>query len=124
MLILRIPPNPAPNEVVTVLSAAGDPTSLGLSMRNPIAPGESPGALRTLRRFHRRRDQHNRIMQSAFGLIDRTFRAESTAITLLRRAGLGAVGAASPLRNFFARRAMGTEGDLPELMREAAGDSE
>jgi len=44
MLILRIPPSPGPDAALTIASAAGDPTSLGLSMRNPIAPGESPGA--------------------------------------------------------------------------------
>jgi ubiquinone biosynthesis UbiH/UbiF/VisC/COQ6 family hydroxylase len=113
----------------TVHPLAGQGMNLGLLdaaaladvVTDAVIAGESPGAMRVLRRFHRRRDQHNRIMQGAFGLIDRTFRAESTAVTLLRRAGLGAVGTASPLRNFLARRAMGIDGDLPELMREQVG---
>ena len=114
----------------TVHPLAGQGMNLGLLdaaaladvVAAAIASGESPGALRVLRRFHRRRDQHNRIMRGAFGLIDRTFRAQSIGITLLRRAGLAVVGAAAPLRRFLVRRAMGIEGDVPELMRADDGE--
>lgn len=82
-----------------------------------IAEGESPGSLRTLRRFHRRRDQHNRMMQLAFAALDRSFRARSFPAAALRRAGLAIVAATPALRRMFMRRAVGIEGDVPALMR-------
>jgi 2-octaprenylphenol hydroxylase len=86
-----------------------------------VAAGESPGSLRTLRRFHRRRDGHNRIMQRSFGLIDKTFRANSSGMALLRRAGLATADGLAPLRRFLVGQAMGLSGDLPSMMRADEG---
>jgi ubiquinone biosynthesis UbiH/UbiF/VisC/COQ6 family hydroxylase len=109
----------------TVHPLAGQGMNLGLLdaaalvevVSEAVAAGESPGALRTLRRFHRRRDQHNSVMQRAFGLIDRAFRADGTVLKLLRKTGLVTADRVAPLRRFLVRQAMGLDGDLPSMMR-------
>lgn len=44
MLALRIPTRIDPDATIALTDAGGSRTSCGLSMRNPIAPGETPGS--------------------------------------------------------------------------------
>lgn len=79
--------------------------------------GEDIGALPVLERYERWR----RFDATAFALgmdaLNRLFSNDSGALSMLRQAGLGAVGALAPLRRALMREATGQAGAVPRLLR-------
>ncbi|MFK7886640.1 MAG: FAD-dependent monooxygenase [Gammaproteobacteria bacterium] len=67
--------------------------------------GDAP----VLRPFARERKAQNALMLDALSGLHRLFSNEAFGLSLARRFGLRAVNRASPLRRFFARRAMGLD---------------
>jgi 2-octaprenylphenol hydroxylase len=80
--------------------------------------GRDPGDFAGLRRYERRRKAENLLAMQSFSGLNRLFSNQSAALGYLRRAGLAAVAANPPLKQAFMRRAMGLEGDLPEILSE------
>lgn len=73
------------------------------------------GALKHLRRYERSRKTDNRIMGLALDGLKHLFAAQATPIVSVRQLGLRAVNNLPSLKTFFMRRAMGLDGELPEL---------
>jgi len=79
--------------------------------------GRDPGALSTLRRYERARKGENIAMLGAMDAFKRVFSNDIVPLRLLRNAGLDIADRVTPLKQFFLRRALGTEGELPPLVR-------
>ena len=73
------------------------------------------GSLSLLRRYERWRKGENIAMVGAMDVFKRLFSNRSTPLAWLRNAGLSLANSVAPLKHFFMRRALGTEGDLPRL---------
>jgi len=85
-----------------------------------LAAGRDPGDPVLLRRYERWRKPENVIAMRAFDGINRLFSNEAPALGVVRRAGFTLVDRLAPLKGVFIRRAMGLDGDLPEVARPAA----
>jgi 2-octaprenylphenol hydroxylase len=108
---------------------AGQGANLGLldaaALCDTIADGvvqrEDPGALRLLRHYEQQRRTHNLIMDRAMSALQAGFsRAPGPLAALLGR-GLKVVDRSTALKRAFARRALGTTGELPRLARATLG---
>ncbi len=75
------------------------------------------GDVGVLRRYERARKGGNLAMITALDGFKRLFSNDIAPLCLLRNAGLSAVDRFTPLKNAFVRRAMGLQGDLPDLAR-------
>lgn len=80
---------------------------------------EDPGALRILRRYERWRRGQNELLAAVVDQFDLAFTGGSGLRRQLARWGLALAGNSAPLRNFFARRALGVGpgAELPRLAR-------
>ncbi|HEY1723822.1 MAG TPA: FAD-dependent monooxygenase [Steroidobacteraceae bacterium] len=104
---------------------AGQGANLGLldaaalceTLADGVAQREDPGALRLLRHYEQQRRTHNLLMDRAMSALRAGFsRAPGPLAALLGR-GLGLVDRSAALKRAFARRALGTVGELPRLAR-------
>jgi len=112
----------------TIHPLAGQGANLGLLdcaclaevLSGALAAGEDWTGLRVLRRYERWRRSENALMMSVVDGLNRLFGAESTAVSSLRRLGMGVVARQSLLRRALAEHALGIRGDVPQLVRGAA----
>lgn len=81
------------------------------------APGRAPGHLRDLRQYERLRKGDNIAMLAAMDGFKRLFSNANPALGLLRGLGLRLADRVTPLNHAFMRRALGLEGELPDLAR-------
>lgn len=98
-----------------------DAASLAQVLRQAAARGHPLGALATLRRYERWRRSENQVMLAAMDGIERLFDNALPPLVWLRRNGLALTDQLKPFKRLFAARAMGLEGDLPELARVTSG---
>jgi 2-octaprenylphenol hydroxylase len=105
---------------------AGQGLNLGLLDCAALAEilGEAAGTaalgdLRLLRRYERWRKSENLLAATALDALERLFSTGNAALSTLRGAGLGAVGALPVLKREFARRALGLAGDVPSFLKQA-----
>ena len=70
-----------------------------------------------LRKFERWRRGENMLMMFSMSGFKNLFSNEQAGLSLLRNSGLNLVNSLGPVKHKFMRRAMGLEGDLPELAR-------
>lgn len=81
------------------------------------AAGLDIGDERVLARYERWRKGDNVLMMGAMDGIKRLFGPVPAPLVWLRNAGLQLTDQLTPAKEFFIRRAMGLNGDLPELAR-------
>lgn len=79
--------------------------------------GRSLGGLSTLRRYERWRKGHNLMMMATLDGFERLFSNPLPPVRWLRGVGLNITDSVTPVKNLFARHAMGLSGDLPRLAR-------
>jgi len=79
--------------------------------------GLNPGELSVLRRFQRRRQGDNLLMAGTMEGFKRLFGETAPAIRWLRSTGMSLVNQLGPVKDKVISRAMGLEGDLPELAK-------
>ncbi len=102
---------------------AGQGLNLGVSDAAALAQvieesaGEDIGSLRLLRRYERWRKGDNLSVMAAMDGFKRLFSNDIVPLALVRNLGLRLTDAATPVKNFMVRRAMGLGGDLPRLTR-------
>ncbi len=75
------------------------------------------GTRSVLRRYERWRKGENMLMMNAVHGLQRLFQVQLTPIRQLRGLGLRLTDASGPLKQLIIRRAMGLDGDLPELAK-------
>lgn len=80
--------------------------------------GNDPGEVKTLRRYERARKAENWMLGLSLDAIKRLFAVQSPPLPALRGGALRLVDRSPPLKHFFMRRAMGTNGTLPPLARD------
>ena len=97
-----------------------DAAALAEVVAAALAAGRDPGDPALLRRYERWRKPENVLAMRAFDGINRLFSNNDPALGTLRRAGFTLVDRLAPLKGMFIRRAMGIEGDLPEVARPVA----
>ena len=73
--------------------------------------------VRVLSRFERRRMPHNLSMMAAMEGFERLFQSDELSLRWLRNSGLRLVDGLDGVKGLFMRRALGQNGDLPELAR-------
>jgi 2-polyprenylphenol 6-hydroxylase len=81
------------------------------------AQGEDPGAERVLRRYQRWRQGENVAMALAMEAFNRLLAFGGDVWGQLAERGMGWVGRSPPLRQSFARRALGLSGRMPQAAR-------
>jgi 2-octaprenylphenol hydroxylase len=104
---------------------AGQGANLGLldaaalceAVAGATAQREDPGALRILRGYEQQRRTHNLVMDAAMSVFQAGFGAARGPAAWLLDRGLSAVNRSAALKRAFARRALGTAGELPRLAR-------
>jgi 2-polyprenylphenol 6-hydroxylase len=97
-----------------------DAAALAETVANGLVAGRDPGDPALLRRYERWRKPENVIAMRAFDGINRLFSNDDPALGAVRRAGFTLVDRLRPLKGAFIRRAMGLDGDLPEVARPTA----
>jgi 2-polyprenyl-6-methoxyphenol hydroxylase-like FAD-dependent oxidoreductase len=104
---------------------AGQGANLGLldaaalceAVSDALIEREDIGSVRALRRYEQLRRTHNVLMDSAMSAFNTGFAASVGPGALLVNTALGAVNRSGMLKRMFARRALGTTGDLPRYAR-------
>ena len=76
---------------------------------------EDPGALRVLRQYERWRKSEVAFMSTAIDGFDRLLAHGRGPLSKLAQRGLGLVNRSQELKRFFIARALGTEGELPQV---------
>ncbi|MCM2129336.1 UbiH/UbiF/VisC/COQ6 family ubiquinone biosynthesis hydroxylase [Larsenimonas rhizosphaerae] len=79
--------------------------------------GIAMGDARILARYSRRRRGDNQQMLWMMDAFRRGFGSRLTPVRLLRNLGLQGVNRMAPIKQFFARQALGRRGDLPRVMK-------
>ena len=75
------------------------------------------GDLQVLRRFQRRRKGENTLMMATMGGFKTLFEADALPVRWARNTGMSWMNQISPVKNKLISRAMGLEGDLPNLAK-------
>lgn len=75
------------------------------------------GRLSVLRRYERWRKGENHLMMMVFEAFKYLFESQKTPLPLLRETGMKLFNNMEPIKQQVMRRAMGLEGDLPEIAR-------
>lgn len=96
-----------------------DAAQLADTLIEAQARGRDLGALATLRRYERARKGDNIAMLGAMDIFKRVFSNDIVPLRVLRNLGLDVADRATPLKQFFLRRALGTSGHLPTLARQS-----
>jgi 2-octaprenylphenol hydroxylase len=96
-----------------------DAAALATVLGRALAAGEDVGDPRVLGRYGRERRAENAVMSAALDGLHRLFTNEREFVVGLRRAGLGLVERAGPLKRAFVQRALGVGGAVPDVLRGA-----
>lgn len=75
------------------------------------------GNMRVLRKYERWRKGENHFMMMVFEGFKYLFENQSTPLPLLRNTGMVFIDSKPRIKHFIMRRAMGLEGDLPEMAK-------
>lgn len=94
-----------------------DSATLAEVLLQNVRQGKDPGAYSSLRRYERWRKGENLSMMFAMDGFKKVFGSDFASVRLFRSLGLNLVDQALPLKNQIMRRAMGLQGDFPELAR-------
>lgn len=94
-----------------------DAATLAEVLLDASAAGQDIGAFKVLRRYERWRKADNLLMLGIMDGFKRLFGTSLPPVPLLRNIGLTLTDTLTPIKNLIARRAMGLEGDLPQLAR-------
>lgn len=94
-----------------------DAAALAEVVLDAVAAGDDFGEPRVLRRYERWRKAENAAYMTALDGFHRLFANADPLLGNVRAFGLNAVNRIGPLKNAFARRAMGLAGDLPRMLR-------
>ncbi|MBS0373042.1 MAG: FAD-dependent oxidoreductase [Proteobacteria bacterium] len=84
-----------------------DVLALAAEIETAVAAGEDPGDARALGRYARARRTGNALMGAALDALYRGFTDPRESVRRARRAGLGIVNAAAPLKRLLVARALG-----------------
>jgi len=95
-----------------------DAAALAEVLIEAVRAGDDPGEPRALRRYERWRKGENLAYTAALDGFHRLFTSRDPWIGGVRTLGLNAVDRLAPVKNMFARRAMGIAGDVPRILRE------
>ncbi|KAF0191669.1 MAG: UbiH/UbiF/VisC/COQ6 family ubiquinone biosynthesis hydroxylase [Gammaproteobacteria bacterium] len=110
----------------TIHPLAGQGVNLGLLDAAALAEvlcdahraGKELGAMHVLRRYERWRKGDNLLTMVTMDGFKRLFGTSAPPVVWLRNLGLTVTDRAVPVKNFLARHAMGTHGDLPRLAQQ------
>jgi 2-octaprenylphenol hydroxylase len=94
-----------------------DCAALAQVLAEAVADGEEFSGFRTLRRYERWRRSENALVLATCDSLNGLFGAKGVAIAAARRLGLAVVGGQGLLRRALVQRALGLEGDLPEIVK-------
>ncbi len=93
-----------------------DVAALAEAVIEAVAAGEDPGSAGVLARYAARARPDAALMLGATHVLERLFGNDLPPLRLARRLGIAAVDRIPPLRDFFARRAMGLSPGLTGLL--------
>jgi 2-polyprenylphenol 6-hydroxylase len=94
-----------------------DAASLAQIINEAVRDRRDFASMPILRKFERWRRGENTLMMHSMSGFKNLFSNDNSALSFVRNAGLNLVNGLPPVKNLFMRRAMGLEGDLPELAR-------
>ena len=94
-----------------------DVAELSAVLRAALSRGEDIASLPVLQRYERRRMGANLSMMAAMEGFERLFHADALPLRWLRNTGMRWVDGLGGLKTSIVRRALGLEGELPELAR-------
>ena len=94
-----------------------DAASLAQVISEAVRDRRDFASMPILRKFERWRRGENTLMMHSMSGFKNLFSNDNSALSFIRNAGLNLVNALPPVKNILMRRAMGLEGDLPELAR-------
>lgn len=99
-----------------------DVAELSAVIRAALQRGEDIASLAVLQRYERRRMGANLTMMAAMEGFERLFHADALPLRWLRNTGMRWVDGMDRLKTGIVRRALGLEGELPELARPTQTD--
>ena len=99
-----------------------DVAELSAVIRAALQRGEDIASLAVLQRYERRRMGANLTMMAAMEGFERLFHADALPLRWLRNTGMRWVDGMDRLKTGIVRRALGLEGELPELARATESD--
>ncbi|MCC7200057.1 MAG: UbiH/UbiF/VisC/COQ6 family ubiquinone biosynthesis hydroxylase [Gammaproteobacteria bacterium] len=94
-----------------------DAAALAEVLGQSVATGADAGDPRALRRYERWRKAENLPAMAMFDGLKRLFSNSDPVLSWARRSGLSFFDAAAPVKRLLMRRALGTVGDVPAIMR-------
>lgn len=94
-----------------------DAASLAQVITEAVIQRKDFADLKTLRKYERWRRGENTLMMFSMSGFKNLFSNDRAELSLLRNFGLNLVDGLGPVKHGFMRRAMGLDGDLPELAR-------
>ncbi len=97
-----------------------DVAELSAVIRAALQRGDDIASLAVLQRYERRRMGANLTMMAAMEGFERLFHADALPVRWLRNTGMRWVDGMDRLKTGIVRRALGLEGELPELARDDA----
>jgi len=101
-----------------------DVASLAEVILNAIRCRRNYASYQTLRKYERWRRGENQLMMFSMSGFKNLFGNEDTLMTKIRNFGLNLVQKNDMAKNILMRRAMGFDGDLPQMARDRFADSE
>jgi len=101
-----------------------DAASLAEVILNAIRCRRNYAAYHTLRKYERWRRGENQLMMFSMSGFKNLFGNDDTLMTKIRNFGLNLVQKNDMAKNILMRRAMGFDGDLPQMARDRFADSE
>jgi len=101
-----------------------DAASLAEVMLNAIRCRRNYASYQTLRKYERWRRGENQLMMFSMSGFKNLFGNEDTIMTKIRNFGLNLVQKNDMAKNILMRRAMGFDGDLPQMARDRFTDSQ
>lgn len=94
-----------------------DAASLAQVLREAWQKNKEIGSMRVLRRYERWRKGENMTMMMVVEGLKHLFENQMGPLPLLRSTGMQFINSKSTLKHWIMRRAMGLDGDLPEIAR-------